>query len=190
MKETSPQVFFPPLNQATVTEPHAASSSNCHASAHQQDIPERTEEEKRPESTDVVSHPTRETHHKPPTPPPSAETMFRITYRDSVAEFLDVLQSAVQCRVSRAPSVGERNSIKQAQKKKSSALEVGIEKEEVDGRGGGGGGGGEGVASVESGVQRASASARSSSPLYGSASVAVLFSGGVDSAVLAALADR
>ena len=186
-------MFFPPLNQATVTEPHAASpSSNCHASVHQQDIPERTEEEKRPESTDVVSHPTRETHHKPPTPPPSAETMFRITYRDSVAEFLDVLQSAVQCRVSRTPSVGERNSIKQAQKKKSSALEAGIEKEEVDGRGGGGGGGGggEGVASAESGVQRASASARNSSPLYGSASVAVLFSGGVDSAVLAALADR
>ena len=187
-------MFFPPLNQATVTEPHAASpSSNCHASAHQQDIPERTAEEKRPESTDVVSHPTRETHHKPETstPPPSAETMFRITYRDSVAEFLDVLQSAVQCRVSRAPSVGERKSIKQAQKK-SSALEAGIEKEEVDGRGGGGGGrgGGEGVASAESGVQRASASARSSSPLYGSANVAILFSGGVDSAVLAALADR
>ena len=104
-------------------------------------------------------------------------TTAMTTYQDHVARLLDVLQGAVQCRVSRAPSVTQRKATKQLCK--TPTLEAGVVKREV-----GVSGEEENVGSAEGGVFSDYNTVR------GSASVAILFSGGVDSAVLAALADR
>ena len=92
------------------------------------------------------------------------------TYHNYVSRLIDVLFNAVQCRVSRAPPVTQHSK----QYYESSVVDgyVTSSDERSDSSKGASGGG------------------CSSSVLHGSARVAILFSGGVDSAVLAALVDR
>lgn len=112
---------------------------------------------------DYMSEPTLSSE-KLPLLSPSTTKPSMTSYSDHVFGLLDVLQSAVQCRVARAPPVFHREAVTEPAKNLAAMGEV--TEEEVGG------------------------SNSDCGTLRGCARVAVLFSGGVDSAVLAALTDR
>lgn len=191
IRETSPQVFFPPLNKS-IDEKSFSHTAHSHSSdadtgtaAEQSEVtgtaktetslPEHTDEDTSQDDEKVELLASSQ----------SIETATT-TYDDHVARLLDVLQSAVQCRVSRAPPVTQREVVTQTQLHRTPALEsVTVSKEGVD-------------IQNKSGEENKLCCAQKAledgasggTVMRGSARVAILFSGGVDSAVLAALADR
>jgi hypothetical protein len=187
VRETSPQVFFPPLNksveeQSLLHSVHSPITNTSAATVQSEAAGTTRTETSLPEHTDEA---TTQNAGKVEllTPSHSAETATT-TYDDYVARLLDVLQSAVQCRVSRAPPVIPRQMVKHLHK--TPVLHSTAE-------------GGNGIhVQNTSGIENKTCyaqrglgdSASCGSVMCGSARVAILFSGGVDSAVLAALADR
>ena len=153
IRDKSPLVFFPPLNKSTDL-PHSEQSANTRGHSDSAIHRERILPE------DVIK-------------PPSYSSST--TYCDHVARMLDVLLSAVECRVSRAPPIAHHRMVVSQQHCKTPAVlaEEAAERE------------------MSQGCKTAESSAAScDGVMHGSARVAVLFSGGVDSAVLAALVDR
>jgi hypothetical protein len=172
IKEDYPLVYFPSINPTIDVDPpphpladsgHPQEDTRGIATILSENAVSRTDF---PSSTDPPLLPSDGAVTSGPqcTRQPPATT---ISYEVHVKRFLDILQDAVQRRVSRAPPVSWGRS--QATKVKG-AVKLGDEAR-TEGGTSGLGVGCEGV-------------------LEGHARVAVLFSGGVDSAVLAALVDR
>ena len=162
------QVFFPPLNEARgVVMQHSASQASP------------VEEKDTPETSPTHSNSTVEGASSVALKQESSDGKTILTLRDHVQGFLDVLQRAVQSRVLRAPCVRRRGAIK------NPVFETHVSGIGGSGKGGGGGGGGGGEKRGGGGGGCAS-----DASVCGTARLAILFSGGVDSAVLAALADR
>ena len=157
-ESNNPRVFFPPLNKTTDGEPSLPHSTDTQATAtaHTLSLP----------SVGTAAKKTVYSGH-------STETL---TYNNYLAGLLDVLQSAVQCRVSRAPAPAAQRQTVTRHPSQVSAV-VGEGKETSVCRG-------------EGGRDAGCSSGRCDAVQQGSARVAVLYSGGVDSAVLAALVDR
>lgn len=164
VRETNPSVFFPSLNRSTDVESSHTSPSPTQGGAKQLDTQSTTGYMSDARSKGLPSE-------KPKRLPSSHSTTKQdmTSYHDHVVGLLDVLQSAVECRVVRAPPVIRRETVQQPFKTLSP--EVGKE--------------GDGVRKKNIGGSDSDCGA-----VWGCASVAVLFSGGVDSAVLAALVDR
>lgn len=167
VRETNPWVFFPSLNRSTdAVSSHSAPlpATSPQGSAEQLDTQT---------TTGYMSDSTSKTlpSEKPKLVPLSHSTTKQAmtSYHGHVVGLLDVLQSAVGCRVARAPSVIPIEAIK---------LPCKISPPEA-------GKGGDSVRRKTLGVSDSDCDT-----VWGCASVAVLFSGGVDSAVLAALVDR
>lgn len=168
LRETTPWVSFPSLNRSTdVVSSHLAPLPATSTQGGAEQLDTQT-------TTGYMSDPTSKTlpSEKLELLPMSHSTTKQAmtSYHDHVVGLLDVLQSAVECRVARAPPVVHREAIK---------LPCKIPSPEA-GKGG-------------DGVRRKTLMGSSDSDcgtVWGCASVAVLFSGGVDSAVLAALVDR
>ena len=189
IREASPQVFFPPLNKSVDEESlsHTAhppnTDTNIDTAAEQSEVAGTAKTETSlPEHTDEASTQNAE-RVEVLAPSHSIETATTAyTYDDCVARLLDVLQSAVHCRVSRAPTVAQREVVTQTPLHMTPALESGAV-EEVD------------VQNMSGRENKLCCAQKiDSTPcgtvMRGSARVAILYSGGVDSAVLAALADR
>ena len=175
IKEDHPLVYFPSINPTIDVDPppHPLADSG------------HPQEDTRVEATLLLAEAVSTTDSQSSTDPPLLPSDGAVTsgpqctrqppattisYEEHVKRFLDILQDAVQRRVSRAPPVSWGRS--QATKVKG-AVKLGDEA-----RTEGGTSGGRGLGVGCEGV------------LEGHARVAVLFSGGVDSAVLAALVDR
>ena len=187
VRETSPQVFFPPLNKSVEEQSllHSVHSpiTNTSAATVQSEASGATRTETSlPEHTDEATTQNAEKVELL-TPSHSTETAST-TYDDYVTRLLDVLQSAVQCRVSRAPPVIPRQMVKHLHKTPvlDSTAQGG---KEIDVQNT------SGIENKTCCAQRGfEGGASCGTVMCGSARVAILFSGGVDSAVLAALADR
>ena len=169
IKEDHPLVYFPSINSTKDVDPppHPLADSS------------HPQEDTRAEATLLLAEAVSTTDSQSSTDPPLLPServgprcarqppATTISYGEHVERFLDILQAAVQRRVSRAPPVswGKR----QVTKVKGS-VKLGDDARTE--------GGTRGLGVARGGV------------LEGHARVAVLFSGGVDSAVLAALVDR
>ncbi|CAI8022456.1 Asparagine synthetase domain-containing protein 1 [Geodia barretti] len=163
IKEDHPLVYFPSINSTKDVDPPPhplADSSHPQEDTRAAEAVSTTDSQS---STDPPLLPSERVGPRCARQPPATT----ISYGEHVERFLDILQAAVQRRVSRAPPVswGKR----QVTKVKGS-VKLGDDARTEGGTSG-------------LGVDREGV-------LEGHARVAVLFSGGVDSAVLAAIVDR
>ena len=178
--EYSLQVFFPPLNTNADTSPHTQTSEA--SIAPQQDILSNhrgsTASPTHSSSTARGGGGLAEELEKEPCISCGTDLSFKED--EHVQDFLHVLQAAVQSRVLNAPHVRTRMAGKLS---KNSAKGTTAEESEKHCPN-------PNPKTDEGSIGDGCAKSVPGSTVYGRAKVAVLFSGGVDSAVLAALVDR
>ena len=166
IKESHPIVFFPAINPSTNVElPHSLVLDTL--------APETTITENTVSTMDSSlssdTQPLEEAHSCG-----SASVPATLPYQGHMARFLEVLQDAVRRRICTAPPVAENRELKVNHPDRAKLGDL------TQAEGGTPTTSREGELGVSS----------SDDVLRGHARVAILFSGGVDSAVLAALVDR
>lgn len=170
IKESHPVVFFPAINLSTNVElPHSLVLSCKDTLAPESTITENTVSTMDSSLSSDILQPVEEAHSCG-----SASVPATLPYQGHVARFLEVLQDAVRRRVCTAPPVAESRELKGSHPDRAKLGNL------TQAEGGTPTTSSEGELGVSS----------SDDVLRGHARVAILFSGGVDSAVLAALVDR